>query len=257
MKLYIFGSCSGTEPVEGRHHTAFAFELNDRIYWFDAGENCSYTAHLMGVDLLRVSDIFISHTHMDHVGGLGNLLWNIRKISNRTNKLPMYGDVKVYIPNEITFKGILTILENTEGNYKTKYNTLSEKITDGIILKNDDIEVIAVHNMHMPKYENEWSSFSFVIKAEGKKVVYSGDIKEFEELSFVLEDGCDLLLMETGHHTAKDICLKIKEAGYQINEIYFLHHGRDILNDYDKELSKASEINTSVKFCNDKDVFNI
>ena len=111
--------------------------------------------------------------------------------------------------------------------------------------------------MHMPKYENEWSSFSFVIKAEGKKVVYSGDIKEFEELSFVLEDGCDLLLMETGHHTAKDICLKIKEAGYQINEIYFLHHGRDILNDYDKELSKASEINTSVKFCNDKDVFNI
>ena len=76
MKLYVFGSCSGTEPMEGRHHTSVAFEINDRFYWFDAGENCSYTAHLMGVDLLKISDIFISHTHMDHIGGLANLLWN-------------------------------------------------------------------------------------------------------------------------------------------------------------------------------------
>ena len=59
MKLFIFGSCSGTEPITDRHHTAFAIEINKRIYWLDAGENCSYTAHLMGVDLLRVSDIFI------------------------------------------------------------------------------------------------------------------------------------------------------------------------------------------------------
>ena len=68
MKLYIFGSCSGTEPWQNRHHTAFAIEIGGRFYWFDAGENCSYAAHLMGVDLLAVSDIFISHTHMDHVG---------------------------------------------------------------------------------------------------------------------------------------------------------------------------------------------
>ncbi|MDD6563518.1 MAG: hypothetical protein PUF08_00410, partial [Clostridiales bacterium] len=64
MKFYIFGSCSGTEPFKGRHHTAWALELNGRIYWFDAGETCSYTAHLMGVELLAVSDIFISHPHM-------------------------------------------------------------------------------------------------------------------------------------------------------------------------------------------------
>lgn len=73
MKIYIFGSCSRTEPMEGRHHTAFAIEINGKVYWFDAGENCSHTAHLMGVDLLLVSDIFISHPHTDHVAGLVNL----------------------------------------------------------------------------------------------------------------------------------------------------------------------------------------
>lgn len=107
MKMYIFGSCSGTEPMKGRHHTALAFEINKRIYWFDAGENCSYTAHTMGVDLLSVSNIFISHTHMDHVGGLGNLLWNIRKISLMQRTFPYFGDITVHTPNIESFNGTL------------------------------------------------------------------------------------------------------------------------------------------------------
>ena len=79
MKLYTFGCCAGTEPMENLHHTALAFEVGDTLYWFDAGESCSRTAHLMGIDLLKIKSIFISHTHMDHIGGLGNLLWNMRK----------------------------------------------------------------------------------------------------------------------------------------------------------------------------------
>lgn len=63
-----FWFCSGTEPIAERHHVSFAFEVNGRIYWFDAGEGCSCTAHNMGVNLFEVSDIFISHSHTDHVG---------------------------------------------------------------------------------------------------------------------------------------------------------------------------------------------
>ena len=128
MKLYIFGSCSGTEPMEGRHHTSFALEVEGKIYWFDAGENCSYTAHLMGVDLLSVSNVFISHPHMDHVGGLGNLLWNIRKLSTMTKVLPRYGDITLYMPNEDTFEGIMTVLKATEGGYKTDLSEIVKEI---------------------------------------------------------------------------------------------------------------------------------
>ena len=82
MKIYFLGTCAGTEPMPDRKHASVAIECGDAIYWFDAGEGCSYTAHNMGLDLLRVKKIMISHTHMDHVGGLGNLLWNIRKLSS-------------------------------------------------------------------------------------------------------------------------------------------------------------------------------
>jgi len=257
MKLLIFGSCSGTEPMEGRHHTAFALEINGHIYWFDAGENCSYTAHLMGIDLLRVSDIFISHTHMDHVGGLGNLLWNIRKLVWVKKELPAYGDVTVHIPNTETFDGVMTVLKNTEGNYKNEYDTICRKITDGALLKNEDIEVFAKHNFHLPETEMGWQSFSFVIKAEGKKIIYSGDLGDFDDITDLLSEGCDLLLMETGHHSADEVCNKIKDCGYNVKEIYFLHHGREILYNYEDVLERCRKICPSVELCNDRDVFEI
>ena len=81
IKVHILGSCSGTEPYEGRHHTSVALETEKGLYWLDAGECCSYTAYLMGLDLLKTKGIFISHCHMDHVGGLGKLLWDIRKLT--------------------------------------------------------------------------------------------------------------------------------------------------------------------------------
>ena len=79
--LKILGSCSGTEPMPERHHTSIVLTVNDRNYFFDAGENCSYSSHLSGVDLTKTRAVFISHTHFDHIGGLMGLFWVIRKVS--------------------------------------------------------------------------------------------------------------------------------------------------------------------------------
>ena len=257
MKILIFGSCSGTEPFADRHHTSFAMELNNRIYWFDAGENCSYTAYLMGVDLHAVSDIFISHPHMDHVGGLGNLLWNIRKLSAVNNSLPHFDGVRVYSPNMQTLNAVLTILKQAEGNYQTSYPTTFKKVFDGVLMENNDIQVEAIHNNHLVQTSEGWQSFSFRIHAENKKLVYSGDIAGVDDLDEFLKDGCDALLMETGHHAAEDICRYIVEKQYLVKSIYFLHHGRRILHDFDGELQRCKDVFPNVYFCNDKDVFTI
>ena len=99
MKIHFLGTCAGTEPMPGRKHASIAVESGKNIYWFDAGEGCSYTAHLLGIDLLKVNKVVISHTHMDHVGGLGNLLWNIRKLVIMRKQLPLHGGIEVYLPN--------------------------------------------------------------------------------------------------------------------------------------------------------------
>lgn len=255
MKLNIFGSCGGAEPIENRHHTSFALEINDQLYWFDAGENCSFTAHTMSLDLLKISNIFISHPHMDHVGGLGNLLWTIRKLTTMQKINPKYGDITVYMPNMETWDGVMSILRNTEGNYACEYQTIGERVRDGVVYEDENISVHALHNHHLPQISDGWQSFSYAIYAEGKKIIFSGDVKGYEDLKPLLEGGCDLLLMETGHHDPAKICELARADG--IGSVYFLHHGRKILNGYDTALAECKEIFDAVRFCNDRDIFEI
>ena len=251
MKIYIFGSCSGTEPMPGRHHTSFAIETDGRYYWFDAGEGCAHTAHVMGVDLLRVSEIFISHTHMDHVGGLPHLLWTIRKLYTRTKKLPVFGDVSVYIPNSDTFDGAITMVKDSR--YKSNpipYQMLCHVVREGVVFKNESVTVSAVPTKHIPEDEYGPQSYAYIFEAEGKRVVYSGDYRDTEELGLFIGDGCDVLLSETGHHDPCETCeyLKTKNVGKN----YFVHHGRTILADYDTVLQECRKIIPDIVIVNDR-----
>ena len=255
MKIYVFGSCSGTEPFPDRHHTSWALEVDGRLYWFDAGEGCAHTAHTMGVDLHAVSEIFISHPHMDHVGGLPHLLWTIRKLYTRTKSLPKFGDISVYVSNAESFGGVMAMLKNAEGHYRAPYQTICRKLCDGVIFQNDDVTVTAKHNGHLPDTEEGHQAFSFLIDAKGKRIVYTGDLGEFEEIEDLLADGCDVLLTETGHHEPVETCELLRERG--IGQIYFLHHGRPIMHHFDELLADCRRVMSNVTFCNDRDIFEI
>jgi len=229
MKLHIFGSCAGTEPMPDYHHTAWAIETQSGIYWFDAGENCSYTAYLMGLDLLRVNAVFISHTHMDHIGGLGNLFWNIRKMTTIPPKRQMEHDVELFIPNMTSWDAILALLKNTEGNFAINFAINAHEVTDGVIYDNGDIRVEALHNLHLGNAE-PWRSFSYRIICEGKTIVFSGDVKSSADLDPYLADGCDLLMMETGHHDPDVIARYLSEHNYDVKRLAYIHNGVCIRN---------------------------
>ena len=107
MKLTFLGTCAGTEPMPDRLHTSLAIEHDDQIFFVDAGETCSRTAHLMGIHLLSVRAIVITHPHIDHVGGLVNLLWTIRKLNTRHPNHPLVDKtIEIYLPDPVLQTGI-------------------------------------------------------------------------------------------------------------------------------------------------------
>ena len=219
--------------MSGRNHASLAVESEKTIYWFDAGEGCSRTAHLMGIDLLNVSKIIISHTHLDHVGGLCNLLWNIRKLSVMRKQQPIRGKLDVYIPNMETWKGMEMILHNTEGNFKKDFSLDVCEVREGVLFEDENMRVTAFHNSHMTRFESDnCLSFSYLIECEGKKIIYSGDVGEYKDLDMMLEQGCDALIIETGHFGIDEVYKYVSDK--KIGKLLFSHNGREILN-YPKE----------------------
>ena len=229
MLLHIFGTCSGTEPYPGRRHCAFAFERNDRLYWFDAGEGCSYTAHIMGVDLLRLRTVVISHPHIDHTGGLANLLFNVRKLDSR-QLARVNPEIGLYLPDMRVWEAV-TALAGPRGS-----EVRIHEYEDGLLFDDEGFRVTALHNRHMHREDDApWRSFGFLIECEGKRVVYSGDTKAVEDFA-PLMDNCDLLLMETGHHHPPEIARELCDRGIFPEKLGFIHHGRDILDRYDEQV---------------------
>ena len=239
--IRYLGTCSGTEPMAGMHHCSWMLETDGAIYWFDAGEGCAYTAYTAGVDIMKTRALFISHPHIDHVGGLANLLWTIHKLSHMKKELPRYGGNHVYMPCMETWEGVMMILRNSERNFPKNYPVTVSPVMMGTLFDDGVIKVTAHPNNHLAYLNSPiHMSFSFLIECEGKKLVYSGDVGKYEDLDFLIGNGCDGLIIETGHFGISRAYEYCKDKN--IGKLFFNHCGREILNDLTAATKKVFEL---------------
>lgn len=229
--------------MPGRHHTAFTIHVDGRLFWFDAGESCSYNAYLAGIDLSATEAIFISHTHMDHIGGLPNLLWTLRKLTTTSTAVRQRltdRTIDLFIPDMEVYEGIRAMLRGTEGGFSAVFAIDAKPCKDGILYDKGGVRVTALHNLHLGSSQ-PFQSFSFRVEIGAKSIVYSGDVKSVEDFAPLI-DNCTLLLMETGHHQVEEVCRYLRSSGKSFGTLIFVHHGRAVLQDPGGELRKAQAL---------------
>lgn len=90
-QLTILGSNSAI-PAHGRHPSAQVLSVHNELYLIDCGEGTQMQLSRFGIRRSKITKIFISHLHGDHIYGLPGLITSYNHFG-RSKPLDIYGPI--------------------------------------------------------------------------------------------------------------------------------------------------------------------
>jgi ribonuclease BN (tRNA processing enzyme) len=220
-RLITLGTRSGALPTVGRAQSSNLLIVNGALYLVDAGEGVTRRLTRAGIKIVEIGNIFITHPHSDHTGGLGGLL-SAEYDYNRTKPVTVMGPpgTAATMNGVIQFLTVSSEIRMSDGT-KTVPAAKVFSGTDtgtGDIFKDANVKVTAAENTHFnfptgsPGY-GKYKSYSYRFETADRVVVFSGDTGPSVALT-ELAKGADLLVTEvTSVEEAKE--QRIKNGQWQ------------------------------------------
>lgn len=189
MKLIILGSGTAIAKKE-RRGPSFLLETGSQKLLFDCGWGCLLGLLESGIEAGDIDQIFISHSHADHLANLIPLLQSILVTQaffpqkSRKKDLIIHGYKGFKNDYEVLRK--IMFPERSE-SYKIEIHEHDngEEIIDNIEIKTTTVN-------HVPQY---FPSVAYRINSEGRSFTYSGDCN-YNENIINLAQKSDLLLLD-------------------------------------------------------------
>jgi ribonuclease Z len=131
LEAFILG-CGGMMPLPNRHLTSVLLRREGELFLFDGGEGTQVSLRRLNLRWKKISAIFISHTHADHVTGIPGLLMLSSQV-DRDDPLYIFGPPRIgeYIE---TNRRVLDMYIN--------YEIVIREITGpGIVYEGEDFHV--------------------------------------------------------------------------------------------------------------------
>ncbi|MCL4383313.1 MAG: ribonuclease Z [Candidatus Marsarchaeota archaeon] len=162
MIRIIFLGTAGATPTKARALPSIAIEYDGEIYLFDCGEGTQRQFLKYNINLSKISSIFLSHVHADHVIGIVGL---IRTLAINKRIKPLF----IYIPkNEENKIRTLINFDNPIINFEIIVNGIST----GRIIKNKKITVSSF------KLNHSVLTYGYVFKENDKIHFFKNKSKE-------------------------------------------------------------------------------
>ena len=134
MNFEVFSlGTSGMMPLPGRFLTSVLLRREGEMYLFDCGEGTQISLKKLNLSWKKISRIFISHMHADHVTGLPGLLMLSSQV-DRTEPLHIYGPQRLGEYIEAS-RRILDMYIN--------YEIIFTPVSEGLVFESDELTVNA------------------------------------------------------------------------------------------------------------------
>lgn len=188
MKITFFGSSHGI-PEPHRRCSCTLIEIGDSRYFIDMGMMPIEELVNRGIAVDSVKAVFITHMHGDHTNGLISFV-------DLCSWVYKTAEPKIFLP-KLKGKEIIYNWFETTGTKAREFEFA--EVSEGVIFDDGVLKVTAVRTKHCDV------SFAFVLEAEGKKVLFSGDLSRNPEEDFpklAKEIQLELAVCECAHFSA-------------------------------------------------------
>ena len=236
MRLTFLGSSHGL-PEPNRKCSSILVEIGENRYLMDMGTDITEPFATKGLSLSSIRAIFISHMHGDHTNGLIPFLelcnWAYRDEVNPEILLP--GDL------DKTKNAIAAWLRcnATCEPYPFKYKS----VACGTLYEDGVIKVSAYQTKHTA------SSFAYLLEAEGRRVLFCGDLSHNGPADdfpvSVLDAPLDLAICEAAHFDATEY-LPIFQGNQNLKRLCFTHYSERHMCSVIEAKKALSEIEVSI-----------
>ncbi len=151
MEIIFLGTSSAVPTLE-RNHPSIALRAFAEVMLFDCGEGTQRQLIEAKISPMKITKIFISHFHGDHILGLGGLIQSLG-FRGREKDLDIYGP-----------KGLHKIINaiSSFGYFQINYNLNIHEIQDGTVIETEDYVV------ECAKVEHNIPSYAFSIREKKK-----------------------------------------------------------------------------------------
>ena len=234
MKITFLGTSHGIAE-KNQFCSSALISVGDKHYVIDAGAPIMTLLQNQDVAYEDVQGIFITHTHTDHFMGLVEFTYQINNFSRFEHvRIP------VFVPDEQKYKEMFQFLfGKSEFSGRLEYQVYS----DGVIFDDGTLRIIAIPVEHCP------NAHAFVLEAEGKRAVFTGDmradLRDYPQT--IIEKECDLVVIEGAHFKFDNdkivnILKQSKCKKMLVNHCNFVLNNNEVLTNFYQKINGAFEI---------------
>ena len=193
IKVTLLGT--GTpQPIMERFGPSILVQAGSEVLLFDAGRGCLQRLRQINQSYDKISALFLTHLHSDHIVGLPDLWLTGWLISERKEPLKIFGpqgtgNLIKYLRKAFAYD--ISIRAEDDKAFAEGSKFLVNEIQQGVIYEKNGVKVIAITVDHFPVKP----AFGYRIEYHGHSVVLSGDTRYSENLIHYAK-GTDLIIHE-------------------------------------------------------------
>ncbi|MBR5445647.1 MAG: ribonuclease Z [Clostridia bacterium] len=229
MRIVFFGSSHGV-PEANRRCSSTLIEVGERRYFIDMGTQSIEQLITRRMAPNSVKGIFFTHMHGDHTNGLISFVdlctWYFKDV-----------DPAIFLPEPVEdATAAMAAWLKCNGTQMKPFRFAPVK--EGLLYEDEAIKVTAFRTKH------NQMSHAYLVEAEGKRVLFSGDLchkgpQEDFPVS-VFDEPLDLAVCEVAHFPATKY-LPLFENQPNLKQLCFNHYSHTFQS-YIYDVMKALDI---------------